>query len=240
MFDSLALENPKRKWATMMSFALETTLVVMLIAAPLAFTDKLPSLRIGEILIAPTAPVSPPPITAEVRPAAQPFTTEFQAGHLVYTGKIPTTINRVKDSFTDTIGSADPDAIVGAVLNGKTNTAIQNLIRGLNPAPVAAVSKESAGRVSISHLDPGFLIHRVQPVYPRTAILTKTEGTVVLTAVIDTSGRITHLQVVSGPTLLINAAMDAVRQWRYKPYILNNSPVEVETQVSVIFNLNAR
>lgn len=240
MFDSLALENPKRKWATMMSFALETTFVVMLIAAPLAFTDKLPSLRIGEILIAPSAPVSPAPTATEVQPTTQPVTTEFRTGHLVYIGKIPLTITKVIDNMSDNSGPVDPNAIVGAPPNGKTNTAIQNLVRGLNPVPLAAAPKEPTGRVSISHLDPGFLVQRVQPIYPRTAILTRTEGTVVLTAVIDTSGRITHLQVVSGPTLLISAAMEAVRQWRYKPYILNGSPVEVETQVSVIFNLNAR
>jgi periplasmic protein TonB len=98
----------------------------------------------------------------------------------------------------------------------------------------------SHGPVVISHLDPGLLINRVQPIYPRTAVIARTEGTVTLTAVIDKSGRITQLHVVSGPALLINAAIDAVRQWRYKPYILNGSPVEVETQVSVIFNLNNR
>ena len=119
------------------------------------------------------------------------------------------------------------------------NAFMTHLIEGLKPHTVAPPVAPH-GPVIISVLNPGMLIHRVQPLYPRPAIITHTEGTVVLTAMIDTSGRITQLHVVSGPALLINAAMDAVRQWRYKPYILNGSPVEVETQVSVIFNLNAR
>lgn len=78
------------------------------------------------------------------------------------------------------------------------------------------------------------LIHRVNPVYPADA---KVEGTVVLCAIIAKSGVIERLQSVSGPALLMAAAVDAVKQWRYKPTQLNGNPVEVETKVLVEFRL---
>lgn len=89
----------------------------------------------------------------------------------------------------------------------------------------------------VSTLDPGMLIRKVQPVYPRPAVEARIEGTVILTALIDKEGHITQLHAVSGHPFLIASAIAAVKQWRYKPYILNGSPTEVETQVSVVFTL---
>ena len=83
----------------------------------------------------------------------------------------------------------------------------------------------------------GNLIHRVQPVYPLLARQARIEGTVVLRAIISREGRIENLQVLSGHPVLVPAAIDAVRQWRYQPYILNDQPVEVETQITVKFSL---
>lgn len=66
------------------------------------------------------------------------------------------------------------------------------------------------------------------------------EGTVVLQAIISKQGTIENLKVVSGHPMLVQAAIDAVREWRYRPYILNNEPVEVETQITVNFSLAGR
>ena len=84
----------------------------------------------------------------------------------------------------------------------------------------------------------GNLIRRVQPEYPALAKQARIQGTVVLRAVIDREGKIQDLQVVTGHPLLVHAALNAVRQWRYKPYYLNDQPVEVETQVTVNFSLS--
>jgi protein TonB len=84
----------------------------------------------------------------------------------------------------------------------------------------------------------GNLIHRVEPRYPFPAIQVRIQGDVILQAVISRSGTIENLQLVSGHPMLVRAAMDAVRQWRYRPYILNGEPIEVETQVTVKFILN--
>jgi len=81
------------------------------------------------------------------------------------------------------------------------------------------------------------LISRIEPHYPSIALQTKTEGTVRLQAIINRDGRITSLDVLSGHPFLVKAALDAVRQWRYRPTLLNGEPVEVETSITVIFRL---
>jgi protein TonB len=84
----------------------------------------------------------------------------------------------------------------------------------------------------------GNLIRRVQPEYPALAKQAHIQGTVVLRAVIDREGIIQDLQVISGHPLLVPAAINAVRQWRYHPFYLNDQPVEVETRVTVNFSLS--
>jgi protein TonB len=84
----------------------------------------------------------------------------------------------------------------------------------------------------------GNLMHRVQPEYPTLARQARIQGIVVLRALITRDGKIANVQVVSGHPLLVQSAIDAVRQWTYRPYQLNNEPVEVETQVTVKFALS--
>ena len=82
------------------------------------------------------------------------------------------------------------------------------------------------------------LISRVEPQYPSLARQTRTEGAVQLHAIISRDGRITSLEVISGHPYLVKAALDAVRQWRYRPTMLNGEPVEVDTSITVIFRLH--
>jgi protein TonB len=81
------------------------------------------------------------------------------------------------------------------------------------------------------------LVSRIEPQYPTIAVETKTQGTVRLRAIISRDGRITSLEVLSGHPFLVKAALDAVRQWRYRPTLLNGEPVEVETSITVVFVL---
>jgi protein TonB len=86
----------------------------------------------------------------------------------------------------------------------------------------------------------GMLLHRTAPIYPEYAKSAHLAGTIVLGATITKQGNIANLHVLSGPPMLRGPAMEAVRTWRYRPYMLNNEPVEVETTVSVIFSLDQR
>jgi protein TonB len=90
----------------------------------------------------------------------------------------------------------------------------------------------------LSRVMEGNLIYRVQPVYPLLARQARIQGSVLLRAVISRDGTIEHLQVISGHPMLVQSAIDAVRQWRYRPYFLNDQPVEVDTQVTVNFILS--
>jgi len=85
----------------------------------------------------------------------------------------------------------------------------------------------------------GLLIHRVEPTYPMLAKQARVQGEVVLTAIINVNGEIQNLQLVSGHPMLVPEAISAVKQWRYKPYLLNGQPVEVETTITVIFSLSS-
>ena len=80
-------------------------------------------------------------------------------------------------------------------------------------------------------------IHDVQPEYPRTAKMSHIAGDVVLHAIIDREGHIAELEALSGHPLLIESAMKAVKQWQYRPYILNGKPVEVETTIKVSYQM---
>jgi len=84
----------------------------------------------------------------------------------------------------------------------------------------------------------GNLIRRVQPAYPPLARSARIQGQVVLAAVISKEGMIENLRVLEGHPMLVRAALDAVSQWSYRPYVLNNEPVEVETRITVNFSLS--
>ena len=104
--------------------------------------------------------------------------------------------------------------------------------------PEAAPTQSESVRVHVEQkTTQGLLIQKVQPVYPKKARKHRIQGTVVLKAVIGKDGIMKDLQVVSGPPELTKAALDAVKQWRYKPYLLDNEPVEVETTINVNFTL---
>ena len=107
---------------------------------------------------------------------------------------------------------------------------------GTGPAPVVKAAAPKKIAVSAGVI-AGNKIGGVDPRYPPIARAARIQGTVVLQATISKGGTIENLRVLSGPPMLQQAAEEAVRTWRYKPYLLNGDPVEVETQVNVVFTL---
>jgi protein TonB len=89
----------------------------------------------------------------------------------------------------------------------------------------------------VSKLQELKLLFKVDPVYPEIALHARVSGTVVLSAIIDEEGQVQNLKVLSGHPLLIQAAVDAVRRWRYRPTILNGEPVSVSSVVTVVFRI---
>lgn len=102
---------------------------------------------------------------------------------------------------------------------------------GSTPKPILQTINISQG------VSQGLLIKKVQPSYPRNALTLRIEGAVELMATISKSGDITHIKILSGDAQLTKAATDAVKQWKYKPYLLNGEPVEIQTQVTINFKL---
>lgn len=241
MFESLALENPRntaRNWTTLASFTLQAAGLALLVLAPIGYTQAVAP-KFAEHLVTPlgttnvdtepaadnvshsnTAPVPYHEATVIHIGAGQNFHTHTNAGP--YTQPFDANLPYV------------PGGSLGQRGSGFPNWLLDGARPVVNPAPPTT---SHAKPYPISHLDQGMLIKQVQPVYPAIAKATRTQGKVLLVAVIDTQGRITQLRALSGHPLLIAAAIDAVQQWRYRPYILNGQPVEVETQITVNFTL---
>jgi protein TonB len=108
---------------------------------------------------------------------------------------------------------------------------------GVSPNIVTAAAKKSTPLNVSSGVSKGMLLAPIQPVYPRIAIAAGIQGTVTVTAVIDKRGRITGLQVLSGPEMLRTAAVDAIRDARYRPFLLNGEPTDVITTIAVNFRM---
>ena len=241
MFESLALEDPRntrRRWTTAASFVLEALGVGLLILAPLGYTEAI-SLKIDKPLVVPQGRTNLETHTPPSKPDAptKPL-TEFVGSHLMLPQKIPTITHYVDDGNRyPNVGTDISDSFVVGSTNPQADPTLNRLFASNHKPEVVGPSVETRRRVPISRLDPGMLIKQVQPIYPKIAVDTHTEGTVLLAAVIDTQGRITQLRALGGHPFLIPAAISAVQQWRYRPYILNGQAVEVETQVSVVFTL---
>jgi protein TonB len=120
---------------------------------------------------------------------------------------------------------------------GAYNPLLHSIIGSVSSALPPAAHPTITRPPVTSSVMSGNLIHKVQPEYPPLARQARIQGTVVLQAIISREGTIEKLQAVSGHPMLVPAAMAAVRQWRYRPYLLNGVPVEVETQVTVNFLL---
>jgi protein TonB len=102
------------------------------------------------------------------------------------------------------------------------------------PVPAAATKPVL---IRVSHMEQAQILYKVMPVYPDIARRTRLSGVVNLVGIIATDGSIQSLRVIHGHPFLVNAAVEAVRQWRYKPTILNGQPVEVEAPIDVTFTL---
>ena len=150
---------------------------------------------------------------------------------------IPTHVSHpVDEPSSEEPGPSVGIFVEGATGPGGTGNVLNSILSPEHPL-VLAHPTATARPPIVSRMMEGNLIYKVQPIYPALARSARVQGAVVLRAIISRSGTIENLQVASGHPMLVSAAVDAVRQWRYRPYLLNGEPVEVETQVTVNFNL---
>ena len=234
MFERIEVGSPNRPWATALAFVVNSTALTLAILLPMIRPDQLPALNFRSISVPYTAP--PAEVPAEPHQPVRPNTSAT----IDQTFRAPSTIPIHASTTPDNPVEGPPRPFIPGTERIGNSNPIASLPLGMstNPPPMPVHAKPARPeKLIISHLDEGMLIRRVQPTYPTIAKATRTQGSVVLSALINTRGEIEGLQVVSGSPLLTQAALEAVKQWRYRPYILNGTPIEVQTQVTVNFSL---
>lgn len=232
-------QRRRRVWAGVFSGVLESLLVATVILVPLWYTGMLPTAALVTILtVPPPPPPAPPPPPSSAAPKAAKMTGNVANGRLLAPSKIPSRILMVKEAEAPPSGGVI-GGVVGGIPGGQPG-GVPGGIFSSSPRPVVvrAPSSPTPQRVLVSQgVTEGMIISKIEPVYPEIAKAARVEGVVVLKAIINKEGVIQNLEAVSGPAMLIPAAIDAVRQWRYRPYLLNGQPVEVETTVTVTFQI---
>jgi periplasmic protein TonB len=224
-------EHAGRRWTAAASFTLQAAIVAAALVIPLLTPRNLPDALMRRQIFLPMP---------EGEPSVAPIHGSGHAGTI--SPVTPLLVNRGSSNrFTYSTARDGTEAgppslsmIAGSgggpdgVLNSLSSEAVRPV---LHPAAVARPPR-------ISVMMQGNLLHRVEPEYPAIAKQAGIQGTVVIKAFISRVGAIERTELLSGPPLLAHAALEAVRQWRYRPYYLNDEPVEVETQITVNFVLN--
>lgn len=235
MFEDALMESggrisTHRGWFSGLATICNGGILCFLVMWPLLHPASLPRQTLSVLLAAPAPPAQPLPQmlrTAHLAARAFALVNPFTAPRT-----IPNSISSSDHEPSPLIGTGiNPLAREGSNpldgLPGSIGTAVPPQVR-VAPLKKLAIS---------SGVMAGLKLSGAEPRYPAIAIAARMQGTVVLAATISKAGTIENLRVVSGPPMLASAAADAVRTWRYRPYLLNGEQVEVETTVRVIFNL---
>jgi protein TonB len=237
LLDSPWADRSRRGWTTLVSFAVQAVAVGGLILLPLLYTEGLPRLQSIAALVAPTPPPAPPAPEPARNPRANTSNLS-QDGHVIVPRSVPREILRVDEPSAPPSVDISGLRVPGGTGDPRTSNGVFDSIgTGLNAIVPPPPPGPSTQPPRVSRMMEGNLIYRVQPQYPPLARQARVQGIGVLRAVISREGKIGSVLVVSGHPLLVKSALDAVRQWRYRPYYLNSEPVEVETQVTVNFTL---
>ncbi len=230
-----ARERKVKRRALTISIGLQSAALVALLVTPLlAKPEKLPSTMMF-------VPMPPYHVVREQPPARRPVSQPPQrtTGFVAPTN-IPPRIAMRDDPHPQSPTTTDDGFNLNNAVPTSGPIGATELFRGNNgPTPPHETSGNDKKRITVGGgVQQAMLIHRVEPSYPPIAKTLHKSGQVHIKAIIATDGSIESLQVLDGDPLLVRSALDAVGQWRYRPTLLNGSPVEVETVVTVIYTLN--
>ena len=251
MFEQSLLEyaqmgRTKKPLTVFFSFVVQCFLIGIMILVPLIYTEALPRQQLLTFLVAPPPPPPPPPPPAAPAPVVvQKIVREFEDGRLIAPKNIPRKVAIIDESDIPP-PSAGASGVVGGVPGGIPGGTPGGVIGGiisstsmLPPPPPPEKKVEAPKRIRVGgQVQQARLISQPKPVYPPLAKQARIQGTVRLEAVISKTGTIEELKVISGHPLLVQSALEAVKQWRYQPTFLNNEPVEVATTIDVNFTLS--
>jgi len=239
MFEnSLVISGTERhgnQWTALASFTIQTLFVGALIVIPMLFTEVLPFRAMKQIVQIRMRPATP---QIDTKPVFQSMSANASRNIL----RVPAPSSRnpvtlVDPSLLQHEVSSGPQTLDRLAERGGGDQLASLFPAGRPVTPTIQTSSPKHWRIS-GGVEEGLQIRNVKPIYPAIALAAGIEGEVVLQAEIGKDGRIENLRAVSGNPLLIRAALDAVQQWRYRPYLLNGGPVEVETQITVRFGMH--
>jgi protein TonB len=241
MFDDLLESAKERKktnksWAVILSGSVQVIILGVLVLIPLIYTQALPKAMLATFIAAPPPPPPPPPPPQAVQKVEiKPVARLIQPGKLLQPRAIPKEVAVFKE---DALGALPPDVV------NNSQEGIFGGIAGANvigvPAALAPPPPKPTGPTRIKQggqVTQASQLVKTNPIYPALARQARIQGDVVLHAIIDKDGKVSELQVISGHPLLVQSAIDAVKQWRYKPTLLNGEAVEVDTTITVHFSM---
>jgi protein TonB len=225
--------SARRGWTTLASFTMQALGLTLLLAIPLIWVQRPPRVQWLQPLTSPAA-VTPPAAT-EAEPARS---TATAVSNLLLRQIVAPSIPQA--SAIDNADSAPPAPPLPNTGWGSGHEPGGRVLDGIGSGFPVVIPQQPVPvkPLVVSRWAEGNIIYRVQPSYPPIARQARVQGTVELRAIISKSGTIENLVVVRGHPLLSAAAIEAVRQWRYRPYLLNNEPIEVETEITVNFVLS--
>ncbi len=224
-----------RSWTTLSSFGLQALAMGLLLLLPLVKPGGIPLLHRLATPVSLGRPLpDAPPMRAHAGTVAL-APSNLLSIRLMQPSRIPIAIVPISEDVPPqpfgSLGTGVPAGAIPGLPNGTASAGSGT--RAVPATPPPAPTRP----IRISQMSPGSLIYQLQPVYPPLARTAHVEGTVVLAALVSREGTIENLRVLTGHPMLVNSAVEAVSKWRYRPYILNSEPVEVETQITVNFVL---
>ena len=245
--NSALLENSTTRkkstiWDYLISLTVHTVLLATMILVPLYFTDAIDLKQFSTTFLVapPPPPPPPPPVTQAIVKAPKVTVKLLQSGKLVAPSAIPKQVAMLKeeemapDAGVGVVGGVpggvpggQAGGVIGGILSGTPRAYIPPAPSSMPKAPIRVGGRVMAPRAIFSP----------EPLYPPLAKQARISGDVVIDSVIDVNGNIVEMQVLSGHPLLVPAAMDALKRWKYQPTILNDEPVPVQLVVTIKFKL---
>ncbi len=243
MFEDSIIEGRKtasKRWIALTSVAIQGTVLAGFVIVPLIWPETLPLVAIAPKMTSFTLRKPEVKVQPKILPTAtdNAYHGPAQAQPMVESRGS----SFIHTSTPNVLAMEAPDFKIGGIMGSNRPTGFGlggDGIGNRTPTVVAAVPKTTSPVKISQGVSTGLLLAPIRPIYPRIAVMSRVEGTVVVTAIIDKHGRITGLQVLSGPDMLKTAAVDAVKEARYRPYLLNGEPTEVITTISVNFRMTS-
>lgn len=225
------IHTRSRAWGVA-ALLFNSSILAALILIPLIYPEALPRHWMNILLVAPPPPAAPQPAEPQPQHVTRVI-PQMDNGRMFAPPLIPRDIVILHSPEAFAPGIEIPGADLSPAGPGNPGA----IFAAHHQLPEVRVAPIGPRHIS-SGVAEGMLIQKTIPRYPPIAVASRTQGTVVLQAMISKSGAIENLRVLSGSPMLQQAAIDAVSQWRYRPYLLDGQPVEVETTINVVFSLH--